>query len=145
MLDKEQVIEQMYHVGTLDISAQYENVQICGRAVCDAVKGAYGRVKLRAKFKHGIKAVFEIGDYGKHWQADAVIFDSGMATASGSGSTVTGSDSGMATGSDSGSTATASGSGSTVTGSDSDTGTDSQPPAAAQITIGDIIGCNTAD
>ena len=72
MLDREQVIEKMQQGGKLDICAQYEGVTINGIAAVDAVIGTRGKVKMRARFGHGIKAVFELGEYGEQWRAAAV-------------------------------------------------------------------------
>lgn len=70
MISKEQVIERIHKGARLEIAARFDAVELRGLAVCDAVIGSEGREKLRAKFGHGIKAVLELRDYGKRWEAE---------------------------------------------------------------------------
>ena len=70
----------MQQGGKLDISAQFDGVMIHGIAAVDAVIGTRGKVKMRARFGHGIKAVFELGEYGECWQAEAVTEEQPAAT-----------------------------------------------------------------
>lgn len=70
MLDKGQVIERMKQRGALEISAYFDTVALSGRAYCDSVIGAQGKVKLRAKFDNGIKAVLLLEEYGITWEAE---------------------------------------------------------------------------
>lgn len=81
MLDKTEVMERMNQGGELVITASYDTVDICGTASADAVIGSRGRVKLRAKFANGIKAVFDLGEYGARWQAETVQENTSGATA----------------------------------------------------------------
>ena len=80
MMNSEQVAEKMQQGGKLDISAQFDGVMIHGIAAVDAVIGTRGKVKMRARFGHGIKAVFELGEYGECWQAEAVTEEQPAAT-----------------------------------------------------------------
>ncbi len=70
MISKAQVIERMHSGGKLEITTRFDTVELFGVAVCDTVYGSEGREKLRAKFGHGIKAVLELRDYGKLWDAE---------------------------------------------------------------------------
>lgn len=69
MLDKEQIAEAMRQRRALNITAQFDTVKIQGLAVCDSVTGAQGKIKFRAKFSHGIKAVLLLEEYGEQWEA----------------------------------------------------------------------------
>lgn len=70
MLSKKQVVNQMQVNGALEITAHFENVSIAGRAHCDPVAGTQGKIKLRAKFGNGVKAVLSLEEYGKTWEAE---------------------------------------------------------------------------
>ena len=80
MISKAQVIERMHSGGKLEITTRYDNVELFGVAVCDTVHGSEGREKLRAKFGHGIKAVLEMRDYGKLWDAEEAPQEEAEAT-----------------------------------------------------------------
>ena len=64
--------------GLLVIMAEYEGLKLNGVARCDHVNGAGGKVKLRAKFGHGVKAILDFDDYGEGWTAEATADERSM-------------------------------------------------------------------
>ncbi len=67
--------EAQTHSGLMVIHARYDEVSIDGTARCDHVAGSTGKMKLRAKFGHGVKAILDFDDYGAHWTAEAAADD----------------------------------------------------------------------
>ena len=52
----------------MDVRISYDSLSLAGIARVDYVVGAGGKLKLRAKFEHGVKAILEPADQGKHWE-----------------------------------------------------------------------------
>ena len=63
--------EAQTHTGLMLIHAQFDTVSIDGTARCDHVNGAGGKMKLPAKFEHGVKAILDFDEYGAQWTAEA--------------------------------------------------------------------------
>ncbi len=62
------VIRMAQRRGRMEIEAKYNRVKLWGIADCDIVKAGCGRIKLRAKFDNGVRAVLDFADYGKQWR-----------------------------------------------------------------------------
>ncbi len=74
MLTKDEAQKQ---VGAMQIKAAFEGVSLSGAATCDHVSGGGGKIKLRARFGHGIKAVLDFDEYGESWEAEVLENDAG--------------------------------------------------------------------
>ena len=52
----------------MNVRISYDSLSLEGIARVDYVVGASGKLKLRAKFEHGVKAILDPSDQGKHWE-----------------------------------------------------------------------------
>lgn len=71
MLGKREVLDFAERGAKLSISVKYDDLSIKGVAVCDTVKGKDG-VKIRAKFRQGVKAILDLEDYATQWRAEEI-------------------------------------------------------------------------
>lgn len=70
MLSREELIEHINKRQPMRITAQYDAVSVAGIADCDGLNGGRGCALVRAKFKHSIKAILPLDEYGKTWKAE---------------------------------------------------------------------------
>lgn len=73
MLMRQEVHGRMIAGGELRLNVHYpDGLTLRGTAQCDAVCGSRGKLMLRARFGHSIKAILDFASYGETWEAEAL-------------------------------------------------------------------------
>ena len=71
-LNREQLAECVNRREKLWVTVRYKEVRVEGEAVCDPLVGGCEKALVRAKFKHSVKAILDVIDYGLYWEARKV-------------------------------------------------------------------------